>query len=124
MDFLILSCFFIDQLLKSFGIAANPEDKIFALAKSQVELERENSRRGSILKLSEKALEKEQREKEHLQKEYNKGVLIRYVSMTYCWQSKIVSQTRQLLFLSLSIAQGQTGTSMSRATKADEIHQE
>lgn len=64
-------------MLKSLGIAATPDDKIFVLVKNHVELERENSRRGSIIKLSEKALEKEQREKEHLQKEYNKGVLIR-----------------------------------------------
>lgn len=67
------------QLLKSLGITATSEDKIFALAKNHIELERENNRRGSILKLSEKALEKEQREKDHLQKEYNKGVLVRWV---------------------------------------------
>lgn len=70
----------MSQLLKSMGIVAAPDDKIFALAKNHVELERESNRRGTILKLSEKALEKEQRDKEHLQKEYNKGVLIRYDS--------------------------------------------
>lgn len=68
---------FFLQLLKTFGISALPEDKIFILAKNHVELERENNKRVVSLKANEKALEKEQREKEHLQKEYNKGVLIR-----------------------------------------------
>lgn len=65
------------QLLKSFGITASSDDKVFQLAKNHVEMEKESNRRASILKLSEKALEKEQREKDHLQKEYNKGVLIK-----------------------------------------------
>lgn len=65
------------QLLKSLGITAAPDDKVFLLAKNHVDLEKESNRRAAILKLNEKALEKEQREKDHLQKEYNKGVLIK-----------------------------------------------
>lgn len=42
-------------------------------------MERENSRLASGLKNNEKRSEVLQREKDLLQKEYNKGVLIRYV---------------------------------------------
>lgn len=67
------------QLLKSFGNSSSADQKIAQLAKNFIELEKESNRRAAALKTSEKVLEKEQREKEHLQREYNKGVLMRFV---------------------------------------------
>lgn len=67
------------QLLKSFGNSTSAEQKIAQLAKNFIELEKESNRRAAALKTNEKVLEKEQREKEHLQREYNKGVLMRFV---------------------------------------------
>lgn len=60
------------------------------MAKNFIELEKESNRRAAALKASEKVLEKEQREKEHLQREYNKGVLMRFVySRSQCvWPAK------------------------------------
>lgn len=69
------------QLLKSFGNSSSVDQKIAQLAKNFIELEKESNRRAAALKTSEKVLEKEQREKEHLQREYNKGVLMRFVLM-------------------------------------------
>lgn len=67
------------QLLKSFGNSTSTDQKIAQLAKNFIELEKESNRRAAALKTNEKVLEKEQREKEHLQREYNKGVLMRFV---------------------------------------------
>lgn len=66
-------------MIKSLGNSATLEQKVAQLAKNYVELERENNKQTASLRQSEKVLEKELREKEHLQREYNKGVLIRYV---------------------------------------------
>lgn len=67
------------QLLKSLGGSASADQKLEQLAKSIVELEREGNKKSLAIKQNEKILEKELREKEHLQREYNKGVLIRLV---------------------------------------------
>lgn len=67
------------QLIKSLGNSMTLEQKVNQLAKNYVELERENNKQTASLRQSEKVLEKELREKEHLQREYNKGVLIRFV---------------------------------------------
>lgn len=65
------------QLVKSLGTEATPEQKLLILAKQVVEAERESGRRALVVKQNEKCLEGVQREKENLQKEYNKGVLMR-----------------------------------------------
>lgn len=59
------------------GNAGTIDQKLAVLAKNFIELERESNKQTTSLKQSEKVLEKEMREKEHLQREYNKGVLIR-----------------------------------------------
>lgn len=59
------------------------DGKLLQLAKNFVELERENNKQTASLKQNEKVLEKELREKEHLQREYNKGVLIRYAAVYF-----------------------------------------
>lgn len=64
--------------MKSLGGSGTLEQKLSQLAKNYVELERESNKQSASLKQNEKVLEKELREKEHLQREYNKGVLIRY----------------------------------------------
>lgn len=61
------------QLIKSLGNLQTPEQKIAALAKNVIESDRQTS----ALKMNEKQMESILREKEHLQKEYNKGVLMR-----------------------------------------------
>lgn len=63
--------------MKSLGNAATDEQKVQLLAKTFVELERDHHKQTTSLKQNEKQLEKELREKEHLQREYNKSVLIR-----------------------------------------------
>lgn len=60
------------------GNGAPSDEKILQLAKNFIELEKENNKQATAIKQNEKVLEKEQREKEHLQREYNKGVLIRF----------------------------------------------
>lgn len=65
------------QLVKSLGNSASVDQKIEQLARNIVELERESNKKSIALKQNEKILEKELREKEHLQREYNKGVLIK-----------------------------------------------
>lgn len=61
------------------GSSATVDQKIGTLAKNFIELEKESNKKAAALKVNEKVLEKEQREKEHLQREYNKGVLMRFV---------------------------------------------
>lgn len=63
--------------MKSLGCSGTLDQKLTQLAKNFIELERENNKQTASLKQSEKVLDKELREKEHLQREYNKGVLIR-----------------------------------------------
>lgn len=65
------------QVIKTLGNAASSDEKVQLLAKNFIELERENNRHATAIRQNEKILEKEQREKEHLQREYNKGVLVR-----------------------------------------------
>lgn len=65
------------QIIKSLGNAASSDEKVQLLAKNFIELERENNRQATAIRQNEKILEKEQREKEHLQREYNKGVLVK-----------------------------------------------
>lgn len=65
------------QLIKTLGNSSTPQQKVAQLAKNYIELEREKNKQSTSLKQNEKVLEKEMREKEHLQREYNKGVLIR-----------------------------------------------
>lgn len=60
--------------MKSLGNSTTPEQKIATLAKNVIELERQSSAH----KQNEKQFENIIREKEHLQKEYNKGILMRY----------------------------------------------
>lgn len=67
----------INQVIKSLGNNNSADEKIASLAKNFIELERENGRQTTAILQTQKILEKEQREKEHLQREYNKGVLIR-----------------------------------------------
>lgn len=68
----------IEKLVKSLGGSETSADqKLLMLAKQVVEVERESNRRATVLKQNEKGLEQVQREKENLQKEYNKGVLMR-----------------------------------------------
>lgn len=64
-------------MIKSLGNANTSEQKMQLLAKNVIELERENNKQSASIKQTEKVMEKELREKEHLQREYNKGVLIR-----------------------------------------------
>lgn len=59
------------------GSSGTVDQKLTQLAKNFIELERESNKQTTSLKQGEKVLEKELREKEHLQREYNKGVLIR-----------------------------------------------
>lgn len=54
-----------------------PEQKINSLAKNLVELENVHHRQATTLKQSEKSFDVLQREKDRLQIEYNKGVLIK-----------------------------------------------
>lgn len=63
--------------MKSFSNTSSDEQKIQFLAKTFVELERDHNKQTAVLKQNEKLMEKELREKEHLQREYNKSVLIR-----------------------------------------------
>lgn len=70
-------------MIKSLGSSTSLEQKVAQLAKNYIELERESNKQTSSLRQSEKVLEKELREKEHLQREYNKGVLIRYALHVY-----------------------------------------
>lgn len=65
------------QIIKSLGSASSTDEKIALLAKNFIELERENNRQNATMRQNEKVLDKEQREKEHLQREYNKSVLVR-----------------------------------------------
>lgn len=65
--------------MKSLGNSSSAEQKIEQLARNLVELEKESNKRALTLKQNKKILEKELREKEHLQREFNKGVLIRFV---------------------------------------------
>lgn len=68
----------IDRMVRSLGSSgATAEQKVLILAKQVVEAEREASRRAALARQHEKGLEQVQREKENLQKEYNKGVLMR-----------------------------------------------
>lgn len=64
--------------MKTLGNATSDEERLQQLAKTYVELERDHNKQASSLKQNEKVLEKELREKEHLQREYNKSVLIRF----------------------------------------------
>lgn len=84
-------------MIKSLGNSATLEQKVAQLAKNFIELERESNRQTASLKQNEKVLEKEQREKEHLQREYNKGVLIRYIIFVTFFQLKFVD--RKCLYL-------------------------
>lgn len=59
--------------------SASIDQKIYILAKNFLDMEKEFGKVQSTLKQKEKQSELIQREKEHLQKEYNKGVLIRYI---------------------------------------------
>lgn len=93
-------------MIKSLGNSATLEQKVAQLAKNFIELERENNRQTASLKQNEKVLEKEQREKEHLQREYNKGVLIRYIIFVTFFSPYILIE----MFV---FAQRQIGTSMS-----------
>lgn len=64
--------------MKTLGNGTSDEQRLQQLAKTYVELERDHNKQTTSLKQNEKLLEKELREKEHLQREYNKSVLIRY----------------------------------------------
>lgn len=63
--------------MKTLGNGTSDEQRLQHLAKTFVELERDHNKQTTSLKQNEKLLEKELREKEHLQREYNKSVLIR-----------------------------------------------
>lgn len=69
----MISC---TQLLKSLG-NSTPEQKISSLAKNLVELENSHHRQVTTLKQNEKSFDALQREKDRLQIEYNKSVLIK-----------------------------------------------
>lgn len=60
-------------MVRTLGNSSTAEQKIAILAKNVVELERERA----SYKQNEKHFDAVVREKEHLQKEYNKGVLMR-----------------------------------------------
>lgn len=64
-------------MVRSLGNSTTPEQKVAILAKNYIVLEREQSKQATASKQNEKHLELVQREKENLQKEYNKGVLMR-----------------------------------------------
>lgn len=64
--------------MKTLGNVSSDEQRLQQLAKTYVELERDHNKQTTSLKQNEKLLEKELREKEHLQREYNKSVLIRF----------------------------------------------
>lgn len=66
----------LSQLLKSLG-NSTPEQKVSSLAKNLVELENSNHRQATSLKQNEKSFDALQREKDRLQIEYNKSVLIK-----------------------------------------------
>ncbi|XP_065355112.1 alpha-taxilin [Calliphora vicina] len=66
-----------EQVLKSLEEAKTPEDKFQLLLSKYIESERTNRRSKQDLKLHEKQLETIMREKENLQREYNKNVLMR-----------------------------------------------
>lgn len=68
------------QLIASFGNSMPAEQKVKLLAKNFIELEKESNKNAAVIKQNAKFLEKEQREKDNLQREYNKCVLIRYVA--------------------------------------------
>lgn len=59
--------------MRTLGNSSTDEQKIAILAKNIVELERQ----AASYKQNEKHFDAVVREKEHLQKEYNKGVLMR-----------------------------------------------
>ncbi|XP_023300902.2 alpha-taxilin [Lucilia cuprina] len=66
-----------EQILKSLEEAKTPEDKFQLLLSKYIESERTNRRAKQDLKVHEKQLETIMREKENLQREYNKNVLMR-----------------------------------------------
>ncbi|TMW53849.1 hypothetical protein DOY81_001134, partial [Sarcophaga bullata] len=66
-----------EQILKSLEEAKTPEDKFQLLLSKYIESERTNRRFKQDLKVHEKQLETIMREKENLQREYNKNVLMR-----------------------------------------------
>lgn len=67
------------KILKSLEEAKTPEDKFQLLLSKYLESERTNRRFKQELKAHEKQLETIMREKENLQREYNKNVLMRWV---------------------------------------------
>lgn len=64
-------------MVRTLGNSTTAEQKIAILAKNVVDLEREQLRQAASYKQNEKQFDVVVREKEHLQKEYNKGVLMR-----------------------------------------------
>lgn len=73
----------IEKLLKSLG-NSTPEQKISSLAKNLVELENSHHRQVTTLKQNEKSFDALQREKDRLQIEYNKSVLIKHKLEQVC----------------------------------------
>ncbi|KAG4076144.1 hypothetical protein HA402_011490 [Bradysia odoriphaga] len=73
----------IEKLLKSLG-NSTPDQKISSLAKNLVELENAHHRQVTTLKQNEKSFDALQREKDRLQIEYNKSVLIKHKLEQVC----------------------------------------
>lgn len=67
----------LEQVEKSFGITGSLEEKYQFLIKKVMELDKDNKKSNSALKLHEKRYEALLREKDILQKEHNKNVLMR-----------------------------------------------
>lgn len=66
-----------EQILKSIGNSLSPEEKFNVLLRKHIELEKEIKRLNATIKQHEKRHELLLREKDILQKESNKGILVR-----------------------------------------------
>lgn len=70
-------------MLKQLGPATTIEEKFNILLKKFIETEKTCKKLNSTIKLSEKKFDLLSREKDILQKEYNKGVLMKYVIINF-----------------------------------------
>ncbi|KAL5273271.1 TXLNB family protein [Megaselia abdita] len=66
-----------ELVLKSLVSSETPDQKLSQLVKRFVEVEKENKRLQTVAKQSQKSIESVVKEKENLQREYNKNVLMR-----------------------------------------------
>uniref|UniRef100_A0A1A9VVX4 Alpha-taxilin n=1 Tax=Glossina austeni TaxID=7395 RepID=A0A1A9VVX4_GLOAU len=84
-----------EQMMKLLEEVKSPEDKLRLLLTKYVETERQNRRLGQDLKTHEKQLEAVVREKENLQRDYNKNLLMRDKLTEVCReQQKLIKSVK------------------------------